>query len=78
MASGDINLDFARQARVGLDEAIFCEGKTTQQIVEILGQLHARRQKTLLTRLSEEKYQDIKKAKALSWILIPTLKQHFI
>ncbi len=61
MVSGDINLDFAREARVGLDEAIFCEGKTTQQIVEILGQLHARRQKTLLTRLSEEKYQDIKK-----------------
>jgi len=32
----DVMLDFARDARTGLEEAVFCVGKTVAHIAEIL------------------------------------------
>ena len=53
--SADVKLDFARYARIGLEEAVFCEGKTPDQIAAILGQAALRDARLLLTRLSAEK-----------------------
>ena len=47
----DIMLDFAREARTGLDEAVFCAGKTVEHIAEILRQVGERNERILLTRL---------------------------
>ena len=55
----DVQLDFNREDRIGLDEAIFCEGKTADQIDELLRQAHLKRNRFLLTRLSQEKQQDM-------------------
>ncbi len=55
----DIKLDFNREDRIGLDEAIFCEGKTSEQIAEILRQAQSNQGRFLLTRLSSDKQQDV-------------------
>lgn len=55
----DVKLDFSREDRIGLDEAIFCEGKTAEQIAEILRQAKLRQYRFLLTRLSQEKYKHV-------------------
>ena len=55
----DIKLDFNREDRIGLDEAIFCEGKTSEQIAEILRQAQSNQRRFLLTRLSSDKQQDV-------------------
>jgi NCAIR mutase (PurE)-related protein len=52
--SSDIKLDFDRGQRIGLEEAIFCEGKTADHIVEILTQAKSKQQSFLLTRLNRE------------------------
>jgi len=52
--SSDIKLDFDRSQRIGLEEAIFCEGKTADHIVEILTQAKSKQQSFLLTRLNRE------------------------
>lgn len=52
----DVMLDFAREARTGLNEAIFCAGKTVGHIAEILTQVRARGVHVLLTRLSAEQF----------------------
>ncbi|HEX4912571.1 MAG TPA: hypothetical protein VFV51_01375, partial [Vicinamibacterales bacterium] len=49
-------LDFAREARTGLNEAIFCAGKTVGHIEEILTQVGARDAHVLLTRLTPEQH----------------------
>lgn len=52
----DIMLDFARGARTGLDEAVFCAGKTAGHLAEILEQVSRRRGRILLTRLAPEQF----------------------
>lgn len=52
----DIMLDFAREARTGLDEAVFCAGKTVAHIAEILRQVENRKQRILLTRLHPDQF----------------------
>ena len=52
----DIMLDFAREARTGLDEAVFCAGKTDAHIAEILRQCDERKQQILLTRLHADQF----------------------
>jgi NCAIR mutase (PurE)-related protein len=47
----EVRPDFARGERVGLDEAIFCAGKTAGQIESILHAARARNAGLLLTRL---------------------------
>ena len=58
-AAKDIKLDFDREGRIGLDEAIFCEGKTAEQIAEILFQAQSKEHRFLLTRFSQDKQQQV-------------------
>lgn len=53
----DVMLDFAREARTGLDEAVFCAGKSITHLVEILEQVAARTGRILLTRLAPEQFE---------------------
>lgn len=48
----EVQLDFARQKRLGFDEAIFCAQKSVAQIDEILGIAQQNNISLLLTRLS--------------------------
>ncbi len=52
-ARDDITLDFARDARLGFDEAILSAGKSDAQLAEILDQAAEAGRTLLLTRLSE-------------------------
>ena len=47
-------LDHGRTARTGVPEVIFCEGKTTRQVVEIVGRVVEREGRVLATRVSPE------------------------
>ena len=58
----DIMLDFAREARTGLDEAVFCAGKSVAHIVEILRQVEDRNERILLTRLLPEQFSALPKS----------------
>ncbi|MEX0960873.1 MAG: nickel pincer cofactor biosynthesis protein LarB [Burkholderiales bacterium] len=55
----DVMLDFAREARTGLDEAVFCAGKSVQHLAEILTQVEARGTRILLTRLGAEQFEGL-------------------
>lgn len=55
----DIKLDFGRGERIGLDEAIFCAGKSAAQIGRILDEAAAKNVRLLLTRLSESQQQSL-------------------
>ncbi|WP_224387829.1 nickel pincer cofactor biosynthesis protein LarB [Pseudonocardia sp. ICBG1293] len=48
------HLDLGREHRRGFGEAVFCEGKTTDQVREIARELVARGARTLFTRASPE------------------------
>ncbi len=56
MSDGQVKLDFARRARLGLDEAILCAGKSDAQLAHILDQGAARDASLLLTRLEAERF----------------------
>lgn len=47
----EVTYDFARRARIGLSEAVLCEGKSVQQIQHILTLAEAKGEPLLLTRL---------------------------
>lgn len=58
------NLDFARldvhrDIRQGLPEVVFCQGKTTDQIVEIMDHLQAHHDRVLGTRLSSQAAEEV-------------------
>jgi NCAIR mutase (PurE)-related protein len=53
MACQDFLLDFDRRDRIGIDEAIFCAGKSVTQIAAILEAADARQRNLLLTRLEQ-------------------------
>lgn len=55
MSEPDVVFDFARAARIGLNEAVFCEGKSADQIVTILESARERGTGLLLTRLDAGK-----------------------
>jgi hypothetical protein len=54
MSVPEVRPDIARRERIGLDEAIFCAGKSVGQIEAILHEARARGAGLLLTRLSPE------------------------
>ena len=60
MTINEIKLDLDRNKRIGLDEAIFCEGKSTDQIVEAINSLG--NQRMLLTRLNKEVFLNLPSA----------------
>jgi len=53
VTAADFDLDLLRAERVGLDEALFCAGKTADQIGRIVETVHAAGRPMLLTRLDE-------------------------
>lgn len=52
--SGEVTLDFQRAQRIGLDEAIYCEGKAPEHLTEILATARANGHGLLLTRLAPD------------------------
>jgi len=56
------NLDSSRHFRCGFPEAVYCEGKTTEQIKRIAKEMLKRDGFVLLTRLPEAVYNRIKRA----------------
>jgi NCAIR mutase (PurE)-related protein len=62
MAANEITLDFQRTARIGFEEAIFCQGKTVGQLTEILETAKARGASLLLTRLSLTQHEGLSAA----------------
>lgn len=53
----EITLDFARVERIGLEEAIYCAGKSPVQIDAILDAASERGARFLLTRLDSDKHE---------------------
>ena len=51
MSDAPFRLDLSREERIGLDEAIYCAGKSVSHLEGILDALGARGQRALLTRL---------------------------
>ena len=58
MKSTEFNLDFKREERTGLSEAIFCGGKSTKQINAILEAISKAGRSVLLTHLTSDKFQE--------------------
>ena len=50
----DVMLDFARDARTGLDEAVLCASKSIEHLQVILDQVREKNRRMLLTRLLPE------------------------
>ena len=59
MSVPEVRPDMSRGERVGLDEAIFCAGKTAGQIDAILAEAGGRGARLLLTRLAAEQLRDL-------------------
>jgi len=58
---GFANIDYGRRARCALPEAVYCEGKTPDQIRRIAKEMLRRERFLLLTRLPEGGYKNLKK-----------------
>lgn len=54
-----INMDYARRERCGIEEAVYCQSKSAQQIDEIVRMTNKLGHNLLLTRLSESKHQQL-------------------
>jgi NCAIR mutase (PurE)-related protein len=59
----DVNLDFDRQNRTGLAEAVFCEGKSLVQLETILNTVVDEDKSMLWTRLSHEQFHHLDQLK---------------
>ena len=55
MSADEFDLDFARPERIGLEEAVYCAGKSPAQIEAILAAVQARGAGLLLTRLDPDR-----------------------
>lgn len=55
----EFEIDLLREGRIGLDEALFCEGKTTAQVQRIVESMRADRRSMLLTRLEEARFLEL-------------------
>lgn len=58
---GQAKVDITRQSRNGYPEIIFGQGKTAEQIIEIMQVLHENGQNALATRVDKHKAKTIKK-----------------
>lgn len=52
----DFKFDYERRARIGLDEAVFCAGKSAAQVAAIVAGVRDGVSGLLLTRLDQDKY----------------------
>ncbi len=57
---GFAKVDTQRLERRGLPEVIFCPGKTSDQIVKIVGALAKKKQNVLATRATQEQFKAVK------------------
>ncbi len=55
------HIDHHRHLRHGMPEVIYCEGKTTEQVVGIAGRMLANKSDVLATRADERVYRAVKK-----------------
>lgn len=62
---GEITFDFGRRERIGLAEAVLCQGKTTAQISEALALARGRGVPLLLTRLTTEAFEALDAAERI-------------
>ena len=60
MSHDEFVFDHARHARIGLSEAVLCEGKTSSQIEHVIGLAVSRSEPLLLTRLSPSAYEEMR------------------
>ncbi len=51
-----ITMDFERRARCGVEEAVFCESKTAEQIDTVIQMANEEQRRLLLTRLDVDKF----------------------
>jgi NCAIR mutase (PurE)-related protein len=58
MTSPEVQLDFDRESRTGIGEAVFCAGKSDEQLLTICEQLDAEK-RMLFTRLETNQFQVI-------------------
>ncbi|MCB4757641.1 MAG: nickel pincer cofactor biosynthesis protein LarB [Elusimicrobia bacterium] len=61
MKNNFANIDIDRHSRQGFPEAIYCPGKTIQQIVTIAKKMHQATESVLATRADEKIYKAVKK-----------------
>ncbi|MGD9867516.1 MAG: nickel pincer cofactor biosynthesis protein LarB [Hyphomicrobiales bacterium] len=59
MKATEVNLDYGRSKRLGLEEAIYCGHKSVRQIAGIIAEASARKASLLLTRLSSGQHADL-------------------
>ena len=57
---GYARLDHHRPLRCGFPEVVFCAGKTTEQVVDIVGRMAAGKNAVLATRASAEVYESVR------------------
>lgn len=58
---GNIKLDLHRQHRRGLPEVIYGQDKDIDQLEKIIGEMHGLGENVLITRVTSEKYECLKK-----------------
>ncbi|MEG0157520.1 MAG: 1-(5-phosphoribosyl)-5-amino-4-imidazole-carboxylate carboxylase, partial [Anaerovoracaceae bacterium] len=58
---GFANLDMDRKARTGAPEAVFCSGKTPQQVAEIMKNLDEGEENIMGTRATLQDFEETKK-----------------
>lgn len=54
--SDEINIDWNREARTGIPEAVLAETKSNELLLEIISQAHARSRNLLVTRMQQSQY----------------------
>jgi len=55
-------LDHHRALRKGFPEVVFCQGKSPQQVVELISELSRRSDRVMATRADEESFQAVREA----------------
>ncbi len=60
-AGNQVQLDFDRENRTGLGEAVFCAGKSVEQLVSICEKLEASDRRMLFTRMDPEVHEALEK-----------------
>ncbi len=55
----DVNLDWSRDERQGMPEIVYGEGKSVEQLRRIIGQYQTRGSNLLITRLQEDKADEL-------------------
>lgn len=56
---GDIQLDYGRRERIGLEEAIFSQGKSAAHLASIMDQAVAKGARFLFTRLTQQQFDEL-------------------